>query len=185
MRCPRPCVLYQYIVHLRPSLSSRNANPSSQSLLIGVNTSDPKASSPNSNNQHDALPLSLCVVSIHCPVTTVLVIAECKSIVSIASHRQQHERGISNPTDAPRTTATKSTKLPTTDSLPMSTAQLHDQVLPAARQSPVQPELIDHGHASLHCRRPEGRISTRIRKTVEKIGRVGSWQFVTPRDKIS
>jgi hypothetical protein len=136
-------VLYEYFFQTQPSFSSRNANPSCQSQRIKSNTSAPRASSPNSNNQQDVLPSSLCVVSILFPVTTVLLIAtpscqsqcigsntsapkasslnssneydvlhyslcvlsmlhcpvtrtfpvivECKSIVSIASHGQQHE----------------------------------------------------------------------------------------------
>jgi hypothetical protein len=82
MCCTIPCVFYQCcIVQLQPSLSSRNANQLCQSLRIGSNTSAPRASSPNSNNQQDVLPSSLCVVSILCPVTTVLLIANpsCQS----------------------------------------------------------------------------------------------------------
>jgi hypothetical protein len=93
MRCPRSLgvVLYQYFFQLQPSFSSRNATPLCQSQCIGSNTSAPKASSPNSSNEHDVLHYSLCVLSMHCPVTTVPLIVECKSTVSIASHRQQHE----------------------------------------------------------------------------------------------
>jgi hypothetical protein len=40
---------------------------------------------------HDALPSSFRVASMLCPGLTVSVIVECKSIVSIASHKQ-HER---------------------------------------------------------------------------------------------
>jgi hypothetical protein len=71
-------------------------------LRICSNTSDPKASSPATNNQHDALPLVLgcCnntlsmynhdIISIPCPGTTVLVVAELESDLSIASHIPQH-----------------------------------------------------------------------------------------------
>jgi hypothetical protein len=97
MPCRRPWVLYQYVVQVQPSLLSRNANPTCQSLRIGGNTSDPKASSTEQQQPslRVALVLGCCINTLSrllCPGTAVLDIAECKSILSIASHMQKHER---------------------------------------------------------------------------------------------